>query len=90
MLLTDSIPFFDNITVSQHYGDEEKAQKAFSFFCVISPESSRMDGRFTCTDMRIFDGQRTASSMLRAGSISPESSRMDGIKNASASDAKAF
>ena len=56
----------------------------------ISPESSRMDGRFTCTDMRIFDGQRTASSMLRAGSISPESSRMDGIKNASASDVKAF
>ncbi len=39
------------------------------FVHAISPESSRMEGRFTCTDMRIFDGQRTAGSLLRAGSI---------------------
>ena len=30
--LSDSIPVFDNIIVSQHYGDEEKARNAFSFF----------------------------------------------------------
>ena len=46
-------------------------------FCAISPENSRMEGRFTCTDMQIFDGQRTASSLLRAGSISLENSRME-------------
>lgn len=39
------------------------------FVYAISPESSRMEGRFTCTDMRIFDGQRTAGSLLRAGLI---------------------